>query len=113
MLLGVVLTPIVRISGPTQLPGVESERCRVRGVRVGFHDVSSEDAEDDAVAGPRTHPPHGADGAACSGVWQRAGDIVADGPGGFAVHTAEVLVVLKVPLFCHLPVDYRLVVRRS
>jgi hypothetical protein len=102
VLFGFVPTPIVRVRGPTQLPGVESERCRVRGVRVGLHDVPSEGAEYDAVAGPWTDPPHGADRAACSGVWQRARDIVADGPRGFAVHTAEVLVELMIRLLCHL-----------
>ena len=93
---------MVRVRGPTQLPGVESERRRVRGGRVGLHDVPCEGAQNDAVAGPRTDPPQGADGAACSGVWQRARDIVADGPRGFAVHTAEVLVELMIRLLCHL-----------
>ena len=102
MLLGIVATPIVRISGPNQPPGVESERCGVRRARVGLYDVPSEDAENDAVAGPRTDPPHGADGASGSDVWQRALDIVADEPRGFAVHAAIVLVVLINPLFCHL-----------
>ena len=102
MLLGVVLTPIVGIGGPTQLPGVESERRRVRGVRVGLHDVPREGAEYDAVAGPGTDPPHGADGASGKGVWQRARDIVADGPRGIAVHSAVVFVVSMIPLFCHL-----------
>jgi hypothetical protein len=80
MLLGVVVTPIVGIRGPTQLLGVESERCRVRRIRVGLHDVPSKDAEYDAVAGTRTDPPQGADGAPRSGVWQRARDVVAHGP---------------------------------
>src|SRR5215211_5058227 len=97
------MTPTLGIRGPPQLPGVESERRRVRGVRVGLHDVPSEDAEYDAVAGPGTDPPLGADGAPGSGVRQRARDIVADRPRGLAVHTAVVLVVLKVPLFCHPP----------
>ena len=80
MLLGVVVTPIVGIRGPTQLLRVESERRRVRRVRVGLHDMPSKDAEYDAVAGPRTDPPKGADGAPRSGVWQRARDVVAHGP---------------------------------
>ena len=80
MLLGVVVTPIVGIRGPAQLLGVESERCRVRRIRVGLHDVPSKDAEYDAVAGPRTCPPQEADGAPRSGVWQRARDVIVDGP---------------------------------
>jgi hypothetical protein len=51
----------------------------VGGVRVGLHDVPSKDAEYDAVVGPRTDPPHPADGAPGGDVWQRAGDVVACG----------------------------------
>jgi hypothetical protein len=102
VLFGIVPTPVVRIRGPAQLPGVESECCRVRGVRVSLHDVPSEGAEYDAVAGPWTGPPRGADRATYSGVWERARDIVADGPRGLAVDTAEVLVELMIRLFCHL-----------
>jgi hypothetical protein len=102
VLLGVVVTPIVGIRGPTQLPGVESEGCRVRGVGVGLHDVPSKDAEHDAVARPRTDPPQGADGAPCGGMWKWTRGIVADGPRGFAVHTAVILIVSNVPRFCHL-----------
>jgi hypothetical protein len=80
VLLGVVVTPIVGIRGPTQLSGVESEGRRVRGVRVGLHDVPSEDAQYDAVAGPRTCPPQEADGAPRSGVWQGARDVIVDRP---------------------------------
>lgn len=80
VLLGVVVTPIVGIRGPTQLPGVESEGCCMRSVRVGLHDVPGKDAEHDAVARPGTDPPRGADGAPRSGMWQRARDVVADGP---------------------------------
>ena len=80
VLLGVVVTPIGGIRGPTQLPGVEPEGSRVRGVRVGLHDVPSKDAEHDAVAGAGTDPSLGADGAPRRGVWQRTRDIVARWP---------------------------------
>ena len=110
MLLGVVVTPIVGIRGPTQLLGVEPERRRVGSARVVLHDVPGEGAQNEAVAGPRTDPPPGADGAPRSGVRQRARDIVADRPRGFAVHTAGVLTVLKIQLFCHLPPNHRHVV---
>ena len=110
VLLGVVVTPIVGIRGPTQLLGVEPESRRVGSVRVVLHDVPGEDTEYDAVAGPGTDPPQGADGAPRSGVWQRARDIVAHEPRGFAVHTAGVLTVLKIQLFCHLPPNHRHVV---
>ena len=100
MLLGVVVTPFVGILGPAQLLGVESQRCRVRGVRVGLHDVPSKDAEYDAIAGARTDPPQGAHGAPRNRVWQRARNVVAD--GGFAVYAAFPFVVLRVVLFSHL-----------
>ena len=72
VLFGIVVTPIVGIRGPTHLHRVESEGSGVGGVRVSLHDVPSEDAEDDAVVGPRTYPSQGADWTPGSGVWQRA-----------------------------------------
>ncbi len=91
VLLGIVVTPAVGIRRPTQLEGVESEGCGVGSVGVGLHDVPSENAEYDAVVGPRTDPPQGADGAPGSSVWQRARDIVAYGPRSFAVDVAVLL----------------------
>jgi hypothetical protein len=79
VLLAIVVTPVAGIRGPTHLHRVESEGRGVGGVRVGLHDVPSKDAEYDAVVGPRTDPPHPADGAPGGGVWQRAGDVVARG----------------------------------
>jgi hypothetical protein len=57
VLLRVVVTPFVGFRGPAEPQHVESERRRVGGVRVRLHDVTSEDAEYDAVAGSRTGPP--------------------------------------------------------
>ena len=79
MLFGIVVTPFVGFRGPTQLHRVESEGRGVGSVRVGLHDVPSQDAEYDAVAGPRTDPPHPADRAPGGGMWHRARDVVAYG----------------------------------
>jgi hypothetical protein len=113
VLLGVVVTPIVRIRGPAQLFGRESESRRVGRVRMGLHDVPCKDAEDDAVAWPWTDPLHPADGALGRGVRQGAREIVAFGAGPFAVYAAVALIVLKAPLSFHLPSKYRRVVPGS
>lgn len=77
VLLGVVLTPIVRIRGPAQLFGRESEGRRVGRVGMGLHDVPCKDAEDDVVARPWTDPLQPADRALRGGVRQGARDVVA------------------------------------
>ena len=100
---GTVVAPFVGIRGPTHLHRVESEGRGVGSVRVGLHDVPSEDAQYDAVVGPRTDPPQGADGAPGSDVWQRARCVVACGARSFAVYAAVDLAAFKVLLFSHLP----------
>ena len=69
---------------------------------MSLHDVPSKDAEYEAVAGPGTDPPHGADGAPRNGMWQRAPDIGAHSAWSFAVYAAVPLVVLRVVSFSHL-----------
>src|SRR4249919_1484342 len=96
VLLWFMMTPLVGVRGPAHLHRVESEGCRVGSVWVGLHDVSSEDAEHDAVVGPRADPAQGADGAPRTGVWKRARGFVAYGTRSLAVYLAVLHVVLKV-----------------